>query len=148
MVEEFFRIDRENDRPRKDFGHFSEVKGLYSYMFNEYFDKESTLAFDNRFSSSDIKNLLTSYDKTYLPTDDKQTWFEKLKVCANTCGFVDMKTYKANPSAYIGNIADASNIVRIALTGKSTTPDLYAIMRLLGEHEISSRLDFVKNNLI
>ena len=52
-----------------------------------------------------------------------------------------------NPDAYIGNIADASNIIRIALTGKTTTPDLYEIMKLLGEQEVSSRFEFVINSL-
>ena len=58
-----------------------------------------------------------------------------------------MKTYKANPEAHIGNIADASNIVRIALTGKTTTPDLYEIMKLLGESEVNARFDYVINSL-
>lgn len=147
MVENFFKVDRENDRPRKDIGHLSEVKSYYSYMFNEYFDKDSTLVFDQKFNKKDIKNLLESYKKTYSPSDDKQTWFDKLKTCASNAGFVDMKTYKANPEAHIGNIADASNIVRIAITGKTTTPDLYEIMKLLGETEVNSRFDYVINTL-
>ena len=91
--------------------------------------------------------MINSYKTTFVLTDDKQTWFDKLKTCAGNCGFVDMKTYKANPEAHIGNIADASNIIRIALTGKSTTPDLYEIMKLLGKEEINSRLNFVANSL-
>lgn len=147
MVENFFKIDRENDRPRKDIGHYSEVKSFYSYMFNEYFDRSSSLNFDSKFHPIDIKNLLQSYKKIYSLSDDKQTWFDKLKTSAGNCGFVDMKTYKANPNAYIGNVADASNIVRIALTGKTTTPDLYEIMKLLGEDEINARFDYVIENL-
>lgn len=148
MVENFFKIDRENAaRPRKDFGHYAEVKELYGYMFNEYFNKHSALNFDEKFSKEDIKNLLTAYKSSYSLNDDKQTWFDRLKQVANGCGFVDMKTYKANPEAYKGNIADASNIVRIALTGKTTTPDLYEIMKLLGQEEINNRFDFVISNL-
>lgn len=148
MVEEFFKIDRENaNRPRKDFGHFAEVKELYSYMFNEYFDKKSTLVFDNRFSTSDIKSLLELYKDSYNLDDDKQLWFEKLKSVASQCDFVDMKTYKANPDTHKGNVADASNIIRIALTGKTTTPDLYEIMKLLGKDEINSRFNNVITNL-
>lgn len=148
MVENFFKIDRENaTRPRKDFGHFAEVKELYGYMFNEYFDKNSTLNFDEKFSKDDIKNLITAYKTSYSLSDDKQTWFEKLKQIADSCGFVDMKTYKANPEAYKGNVADASNIIRITLTGKTTTPDLYEIMRLLGKDEIDNRFDYVVSNL-
>lgn len=147
IVENFFKIDRENDRPRKDVGHFSEVKGLYSYMFNEYFDKSTSLKFDPKFHSKDITTLLESYKKIYSPTDDKQTWFNKLKLCAENCGFVDMKTYKSNPAAYIGNVADASNIIRIALTGKTTTPDLYEIMKLLSESEVNARFEYVIENI-
>ena len=148
MVEEFFKIDRENSpRPRKDFGHLSEIKGLYGYMFDEYFDKNESLVFDDKLNKNDIKNLLKKYKTAFDLNDDKQGWFDTLKACASECGFVDMKTFKANPEAYIGNIADASNIVRIALTGKSTTPDLYEIMKLLGKQKIEIRLDFVINNL-
>ena len=148
MVEAFFKIDRENSpRPRKDIGHYSEVKSLYSYMFNEYFDKNTTLVFDEKLKHKDIKNLISAYTNTFDLADDKQAWFDKLKTCSAGCGFVDMKTYKANPEAHIGNIADASNIIRIALTGKSTTPDLYEIMKLLGKDEIKRRFEYVVENL-
>lgn len=147
LAENLLKIDRENDRPRKDIAHYSEVKNLYSYMFEKLFDNSSSLKFDEKFNSNDIKKLISAYSKVYNKDDDKQTWFEKLKTVASTCGFVDMKTYKANPDAYIGNIADASNIIRIAITGKSNTPDLCSIMQLLGENTVSSRLDFVVSSL-
>ena len=147
FCEEFFKIDRENSpRPRKDFGHFSEVKELYGYMCENYYNPQNSLVFDEKLDKKDIKNLLSAYKNKFV-LDDKQSWFDGLKMVARDCGFVDMKIYKANPEAYIGNIADASNIVRVALTGKSTTPDLYEIMRLLGREKIAKRLDFVLNNL-
>ena len=146
-AEDILKIDRENDRPRKDIANASEVKTLFSYMFNEYFDKSTTLNFDTKFKKLDITKLIDAYIKTYDINDDKQTWFEKLKTCASECGFVDMKTYKANPDAYIGNIADASNIIRAAITGRNNTPDLCEIMKLLGKEEINTRLNYVKNNI-
>ena len=146
-AENLLKIDRENDRPRKDIAFYAEVKSLYSYMFNEYFDESTTLNFDEKISKENIKKLIESYAKVYDSNDDKQAWFEKLKAVAFDCGFVDMKTYKANPEAYIGNIADASNIVRIAITGKSNTPDLCSIMNLIGKDEVQKRLSFVVSNL-
>ena len=146
-AENLLKIDRENDRPRKDIAFYAEVKSLYSYMFNEYFDASTTLNFDEKISKENIKKLIESYAKVYNSNDDKQAWFEKLKAVAFDCGFVDMKTYKANPEAYIGNIADASNIVRIAITGKSNTPDLCSIMNLIGKDEVQKRLSFVVSNL-
>lgn len=146
-AENLLKIDRENDRPRKDIAHYSEFKNIYSYMFNEYYDPNTSLLYDEKLNTKDVVNLLEKYISTYSSSDDKQTWFDKIKSVALECGFVDMKTYKANPDAYIGNIADASNIIRVAITGKTTTPDLYEIMKLLGESEVSSRLSFVIQRL-
>lgn len=146
-AEKMLRIDRENARPRKDIGHFSEVKNLFSYMFDELFDKNSALAFDEKFSKNNIKELLTEYSKVYNTNDDKQQWFEKLKISASLCGFADMKTYKANPELFKGNVADASNIVRLTLTGRTNTPDLYEIMKLLGTNKVLERINYVINNL-
>ena len=146
-AENLLRVDRENDRPRKDIAHYSEFKNIYPYMFNEYYDPNTSLLYDEKFAQKDIVELLTKYAKQYSAADDKQTWFEKIKSASSDCGFVDMKTYKANPDAYKGNIADASNIIRVAVTGKTTTPDLYEIMKLLGEAEIQNRLNFVIDKL-
>lgn len=147
MVESLLRIDRENDRPRKDLAHYSEFKDLFSYMFENYFDKNSSLNFNEKLNKEDIKQFLARYKATINLSADKQTWFENLKSVALECGYVDMKTYKANPEAYKGNIADASNIVRVALTGRNNTPDLYEIMKLLGLSRIEERIDFVLSNL-
>ena len=146
-AENILKIDRENDRPRKDIAHYSEFKNIFSYMFNEYYDPNTSLSYDEKLNIKDVVNLLEKYICVYSSTDEKQDWFEKIKIVAAECGFVDMKTYKANPEAYIGNIADASNIIRVAVTGKTTTPDLYEIMKLLGDHEISSRISFAIKRL-
>jgi glutamyl-tRNA synthetase len=146
-AERLLAIDRENDRPRKDIAHYSEVKNLYSYMFDEYFDPKTTLNFDQKIKKEHILKLLSEYYLVYSSEDNKQDWFERMKTCAEYCGFVDMKTYKANPEKYNGNIADASNIIRVALTGRSNTPDLYEIMKLLGVCEIKQRLSYAITNL-
>ena len=147
LAEKLLSIDRENARPRKDIGCFREVKSLFSYMFNEIFDQKTSLVFDEKYLKADIKELLTEYSKVYNIEDDKQQWFENLKACADKCGYVDMKTYKANPEAYKGNVADASNIIRVAVTGRTNTPDLCEIMKLLGREEVLSRLQFVIENI-
>ncbi len=146
-AERLLRIDRENDRPRKDIAHYSEFKNIYSYMFNEYFDPNTTLVFDEKLNAKDIVELLQKYATAYEELPDKQAWFENLKQIAANCDFVDMKTFKTNPEAHKGNIADASNIIRVAVTGKTTTPDLYEIMKLLGKKEVASRINFVISKL-
>ncbi len=146
-AENLLKIDRENDRPRKDIAFYADFKNIYSYMFNEYYDPNNSLTYDDKLNIKDIVELLEKYINIYSQEDDKQNWFDKIKSAAGDCGFVDMKTYKANPEAYKGNIADASNIIRVAITGKTTTPDLYEIMKLLGQHEIINRISFVISRL-
>lgn len=146
-AEKLLAIDRENDRPRKDIAHYSEVKEIFSYMFNEYFDQKSTLAFDEKISKENIKKFLSEYILAYSPEDNKQEWFDRLKTIAETCGYAGTKEYKAEPEKYIGSVGDASNMVRIAITGRSATPDLYEIMKLLGVGEVKARINFVLKNL-
>ena len=89
-----------------------------------------------------VYKLLSEYYLTYSSEDNKEDWFNRLKTCAAYCGFADMKTYKANPTAYAGNIADASNIIRVAITGRANTPDLHSIMKLLGVYEVKQRIAY------
>ena len=146
-AEKLLAIDRENDRPRKDIAHYSEFKSLYNYMFDEYYDMKDSLNFDPKYKKEDIVHFLKEYLSAYSSEDNKQDWFDRLKAMALSCGYVDMKTYKSNPDAYIGSVADASNIIRFALTGRTNTPDLYEIMKLMGVGEVNQRLNYVINKL-
>ena len=56
-----------------------------------------------------------------------------------------MKAYKENPDNYKGSVADVSNIIRVSLTTKTTTPDLYEIMKLLGKERILKRFENIAN---
>ena len=100
---------------------------------------------DSRLNKSSAKEFLIDYTKKYDINLDKQAWFEQIKQIAVNHNFAaDNKEYKANPTAYAGNIADACNLVRVAVTGKTTTPDLCSIMQLLGKEKVINRI----NNLI
>ena len=56
----------------------------------------------------------------------------------------NMKEYKADPDKYKGNVADISTVIRVAITSKSNTPDLYEIMRLLGKDKLLKRIKEIK----
>lgn len=140
-------IDREIERPRKDIGAYSEVKNLYSYFYNELLNREELLNFDSKFTNETIKSFLTEYVKAFSLDVTKEEWFALIKEVAGKCGFAtDNKEYKANPENFKGNVADACAIVRIAVTGRNQTPDLYSIMKVLGEEEVKNRINFVINN--
>ena len=93
----------------------------------------------------EIKNIVNTYiDKYYDALDDKDTWFNKIKGLTEELGYAsNMKDYKKNPEMYKGNVADISTVIRVSLTTKSRTPDLYDIMRILGVDEIKRRINLL-----
>jgi glutamyl-tRNA synthetase len=132
-------IDRENPKPRKDIAKWSEVKDYISYFFNEYYERDYTLP--ENISADDAKAIIAKYAETFSLADDKDTWFAKIKDMCEPLGFTpNVKEYKNNPDLYKGHVGDVSTVIRIALTSRRNTPDLYSIMNLLGEEEIKARL--------
>lgn len=137
-----FNIEREQKKPRKDYATFKDVKSQVWYMFDEYFKGDIQYDFGKINDKSEIKTILSTYfTKYYDIKDDKETWFNKIKELCKELGYSpDMKEYKANPDAYKGNVADVSTVIRVALTSKSQTPDLYEILKLLGVERIQNRI--------
>ena len=132
-------IDRENPKPRKDIAKWSEVKDYISYFFNEYYQADYTLP--ENISPADAKAILEAYSKVYSLDDDKDTWFQKIKDLCAPLGFTpNVKEFKQNPDAFKGHVGDVSSVIRIALTSRRNTPDLWSIMGLLGDGEIQRRL--------
>lgn len=133
-------IEREQKKPRKDFACYSEIKNNIWYMYDELFDK-SLVQFDVK-NVEEVKQILNCYaDKYFDINDSKEEWFEKIKLLTLEFGYTtDMKAYKENPDNFKGSIADISNMIRVALTSKTTTPDLYEIIKLLGKDRVLDRL--------
>ena len=76
----------------------------------------------------------------YIELNDKDTWFNNIKLMCDELGYAsNMKEYKKNPELFKGNVADVSTVLRVALTSKSMTPDLFEIMRLFGKDRINNR---------
>ena len=86
-------------------------------------------------------------DKYYNEDDNQEEWFNKIKLLCDELGYAsNMKEYKANPDNYKGNVADLTTVIRVAVTSKAQTPDLYEILKLLGKTRIMSRIDKIKIN--
>ncbi len=142
-VTSILNIEREQKKPRKDFAHYSEIKGKIWYMFDELWnaaDKE--YEFQTISDKAEVKKIATKYlEEYYSVDDDKDTWFDKIKTLAEEFGFArEVKAYKENPSLYKGHVGDVSTALRIAITKESMTPDLYEIMRLLGKDKMLNRV--------
>lgn len=135
-------IEREQDKPRKDYACYSDVKKSIWYMFDELYEPKE-YEWMKITDKDEINKIVTTYlDKYYNEDDDKDTWFNKIKELTDSLGYCsNMKEYKQNPDNYKGNVADISSVLRIALTSKSQTPDLYCIMKLLGKERMLKRLE-------
>ena len=138
-----FSIERGNKKPRKDISKWSEVKENIEYMYDEKFlNKEQEYPYQVINEKEDINKILELYlDKYYNENDDKQEWFDKIKELSGELGYAkEVKEYKANPEAYKAHVGDVSTVIRVALTGRTNTPDMYEIMEVLGKESIEKRL--------
>ncbi len=136
-------IEREQKKPRKDYAMYSEIKNKIWYMFDELYDtKEKSYEYQSITDKSEIKSLVSEYlEKYYDESDDKDTWFNKIKELASLHGYAkEVKAYKENPGDYKGHVGDVATVLRVAITTQSMTPDLYEIMRLLGKDRMLKRL--------
>ena len=143
-------IEREQKKPRKDYACFSEVKELVWYMYDELFDKhEKNYEFTNITDKDEIIKLMNTYiEKYYDEKDEQQDWFEKIKDLSEEFGYArEVKEYKSNPDNYKGHVGDVSTVIRVALTTKSMTPNLYDIMKLFGKERIIKRIEQLEKNI-
>ena len=135
-------IERGNQKPRKDIAKWSDVKYIISYMYPDKFDKDGEKEYQKITDEAEINNIVKTYfEKYYDENDDKQMWFDKMKDLAEEYGYArEVKEYKQNPDAYKGHVGDISTVIRVKLTGRSNTPDLYEIMNVLGKEELLNRI--------
>lgn len=121
---------------RKDF-----VTARQAMEFIRYFFEEESRRDEYRVDAQTKNAILKSFGEKYSYSDDAQVWFSKVKEVAASLGFAaETKDYKANPEAYKGSVADVAEVLRIALTGRANTPDLWTVMQILGEEVSRKRL--------
>lgn len=142
-----FNIERETEKPRKDISKWSEVEMHINYFFDDLFSREVSggYNFPEKISQDEAERILNGYKDIYNHSDDKDTWFAKVKQLAESLGYAaNMKLYKKNPENYKGNVADIASVIRVALANKLNTPDLYEIMQVMGEKRVKDRLVIIK----
>lgn len=133
-------IDREGKKPRKDIAKWSDVLDYVSYMYDETFVPNYELN-GNATSALAVK-VIEEYIKVVNLDDDKDAWFGRMKdICPLVGCTPNVKEYKAEPEKFEGHVGDVSTIIRVALTGRTNTPDLFAITALLGEDTVKARLN-------
>ena len=149
---EVFGLERDNaTKIRKDIFKWEDVEPTFRYFFDGNYKNEletegyiiKTLTEEKATLTPEVMvKALEAYKTAYNEADDKDTWFARMKEVAEGLNFcTNMKEYKANPDAYVGSIADFSSIVRMAVTNRKNTPDIYSIMQLLGKDRTIARME-------
>ncbi len=140
-------IERGKAKPRRDISKWSDVKNCIEYMYDDkFFVNTDEYEFDKINDKEEIKKILDLYLEKYFDlSDDQTTWFGKIKDLAEELGYArEVKEYKQNPENWPGHVGDISTVLRVALTKRRNTPDLYEIMQVLGKDSVEKRLKLVK----
>lgn len=131
---EVLGIERGGENPRKDFAMYSEIKAGISYMYDDLYDRDAVASvLDSLLTKEKVTEIVHTFGVHEIHATNKDEWFEEMKSVAGTLGYApDGKTFKANPENYKGSIADVAMVLRVALTGRTKTPDMFALMKVLG----------------
>ena len=137
----FLSIEKDGPRPRKDISKYSEVKEEFSYAIDEFFEKENYAKLDTD-KEYDV-DLVLDYVNNYLELDcTNEEWFNKVKEFALENGYAaSPKDYKKDPEAFKGHVGDLCEAIRVMVTGRTKSPDLFSIMKVLGKDRINERIN-------
>ena len=139
-----FGIERGNNKPRKDIAKWSDVKNSIIYMYDDvFFNDNISYDYAKISDKEEISKIIKLYIEKYFDiNDDKQTWFDKMKDLAEEVGYArEVKEYKKEPEKWPGHVGDISTVIRVSLTGRQNTPDMYEIMQVLGKESVINRLE-------
>ena len=139
-------IERGKAKPRRDIAKWSDVKHCIEYMYDDkFFASNDEYEFDKINDKEEIKKILNLYmSKYYDEADDQQTWFGKMKDMAEELGYArEVKEYKKEPEKWPGHVGDISTVLRVAITRRRNTPDLYEIMHVLSKANVEKRIELI-----
>ena len=143
-------IERNKEKPRKDYAKYSDILPVISFFYKDKFASliKDGYTFNETFEKTLIKDILTTFKANLDLSKTEEEWFNGLKEIATNNGFaMNNKEFKKNPGVYKGHVGDVAEMVRIALTGRKNSPNLYCVIQTLGLDEVNSRLDFAINYL-
>ncbi len=140
-----FSIGRGGKKPRKDLAVWRDVRPYLSFFYDELFVNEG--GYPENVSAADAKEILSRFAQSYDENDDSGVWFEKVKAVGESLGYAARPAdYKENPDAYKGSVGDVSMVLRVAVTGRTNSPDLCEVMKILGREKTLSRIQNAKEN--
>lgn len=138
-LEKILDLGRDGAKPRKDLIYAEQIFSFISYFYDEHFSRED--AYPVNVSEEDAEAILAAYLSSYDHSDDQSQWFDKIREIAESMGYAAKpKDYKKNPELYKGHVGDVSTVIRVALMGRTTSPDVWEIQQILGEKKMRERI--------
>lgn len=137
-------IERGGEKPRKDYVKYSDIYQKVSFFSNSIYESRFTkdLPFPENLTKDDVKIVLTKFLEKMDYTVDEQTWFNDImKGIAKELNYaLSSKDYKKEPQNYKGHIGDVAACVRVAVCLSTNSPNLYQVLQILGEKEVTRRV--------
>ena len=122
-----FNIEREGNKIRKDLVKFEDISTQLDIFFDELLEKEPVDDISEKVSKEKQVEILKEYIQVYDTNDDQTQWFEKVKVLASKLGYE--------------KVGDVAMVIRVALTHRTKSPDLYQVMKVMGKEKVMQRLE-------
>jgi len=140
-------IEREKENPRKDYEKFSDILPLIKFFYNEYYDEMvKDLVFPENLSEETIKKVLKAYVDVFDLELSEEDWFAAMKEVAVSQGFAaNAKEFKKNREAFLGHVGDVAAILRLTVSLRAQSPNLYIVMKILGKEEVTRRINNILN---
>jgi glutamyl-tRNA synthetase len=136
-------VEREGvENPRKDLRKWSDFRSAYGFFFPDLFTvvRRGDERLGN-LSDDLVRSFAADFVAGYEDLADPQEWFGQIRDLAAKHGFApNAKAYKQAPDDYPGSIREASQLIRVALTGSTRSPDLASVARVLGPDEVTRRV--------
>ncbi len=139
-------IEKDKENPRKDYEKFGDLIDRIGFFYEEKYDAllREPLPFNEKATKENIIDILLALKEGLSLEQDEQSWFNNMKAIAVEHGYAgNRQEYKANPEAFKGLVGDVAEILRITLSGRKNSPNLYYVMRILGKKECNRRIDKV-----
>ena len=138
-LEKIIDLGRNDAKPRKDLVYAEQILDFISYFFDDLYKPEE--GFPEEVPSEDVPKILEKYLETYSHSDDQSQWFDKIREIATELGYAAKpKDFKKEPDKYKGHVGHVSTVIRVALMGRSQSPDVHSIQQILGEDRTRNRI--------
>ena len=142
FAKQILSIERTEQGARKDIATWADVPDLMSFFFDDQLDMSHANELLHDYSNETIHDTIRLFLETYNEQDSKEQWLEKIKNFSETLGYAkETKLFKEQPEKYIGHFGEMTKILRVGVSGRNQTPDLFEVMRVLGKERVRERLE-------